>query len=583
MTSYTPILSPKPKLKIRSFLSVLFFFSILFSTQNSHAQLLELAGSAKDKVREKKKQKSPANSELTQLDELVEFFKTDTYRSYSAERLFENGNGMFYKKRMRNYKTADSLITVIKTKDPKWKFDEEETTVQKFKPKYDELTVMVQKQEENLKKFEEYNNFLLRKGKGFKETHKNPKSFFEYVSSKDTSGFEWEKTQQMMPDIKAIEKEYTKKYPNSHGMSGLSIYERNRSSFGIHYYMEKDYKEISQHDVYSVSDITKTNIPKASKTLTTDIYLLKSWSTLYPEDERFSSLLKKAEERKKTLSDYFKNSLAVSDFHAEVISGVFFSNHPIEFGKETAADFKTEFEAGESIYVIEYRAYKSTDEPRIFEVSGNGFRSEAYYEVLNPKGETTARQYLLIPNLDDASKLRHESGEPLFRDLKDLSSGKIELEVAKQNISINLDAGTANFDKIYAQYKKQRMAKMPLPKAGMVDASVNSLVRKACKEEGFKGQILKITILSKEWDYEKNKYSGRITGRSMEDICVYYKDAEGNCFFRIISIGQSKTDTEYSLPWVSGTAKNYYTGDGPFTRYIADDEYEMFYINCGRI
>jgi hypothetical protein len=114
----------------------------------------------------------------------------------------------------------------------------------------------------------------------------------------------------------------------------------------------------------------------------------------------------------------------------------------------------------------------------------------------------------------------------------------------------------------------------------MTDASVHGWVVKAFANSDSKDlvgvQHLRTYIVSKEWNYFTNKYTGQINERRAEIVLVC-KDNKGDCFIFYADFSQDKAGSVWLSPSVSFRSGSYIGDD-----YYRGDEKSRVYINCSK-
>jgi hypothetical protein len=292
--------------------------------------------------------------------------------------------------------------------------------------------------------------------------------------------------------------------------------------------------------------------------------------------------------------DSYKDEIAISPFHKANMGKIFFSDHKINFGKETAADFKTEFKAGEPIYVINYQtsafylkndvyfkiSYKVDDQWKQLD----SYEVFSYPDGVTADGKSIVYQYCLTPTKEKnlPSNEYVQADRPL-ECLSSLKSGvhKIRIEYYDYSSEFTLTINESNnYKQAYAHAHSVFINNTPLPKVGMTDASVHGWVVQAFANSDSKDldgvQHLRTYIVSKEWDYSTNKYTDRINGRDAEIVLVC-KDNKGDCFIFYADFSQSKAGSTWLSPSVFFREGSYIGED-----YYRGDEKRRVYVNCSK-
>lgn len=587
--------------KIRK-IALLFLFTLACNISNAQISVSSVADAAYDK----KVQKSPAKDVILQSDRAINKVY-DQHSSFNdAKKLIGYDEGRF----VRSYDAYDSLEYYKKEilrLDPKWKVKRIETCQTTYATKHNEFSVFYLPYREGKKKHIEYNAYFSRVENLMKPLVGRGEEFYKFVSGQDTNKFnlsEYRKIEmeavELLKTYEFYDKQLNRWYtPSITGMSYAMIRANDESYdyytlLGRHF---SNYKNLNDQS----KPLQDYQFPEVLKELTryeNDYYIAKAIALLFPENARAKQIYNYEEINYKKFDEY-KEKVAISKFHKENMGKVFFADHKVTFGQETAADFKTEFKAGEPIYVIIYEveAFELKDDHTQYisvGVDDEWRQLDEYYVVSYADGVSSAGQgivvqYCLTPTQD--LKLPTDEYVQAHRPLEalaNLKTGQHEIRVGSYSTKATFTLTVTesnNYTKSSEYAYNARKNSIPLPKAGMTDESVHGWVVKAFANSDSHDldnvTFIRTIIISKEWDYSTNRYTNQITGRSCE-IVMICKDKNGDCFVWHADYSQTKSGSVWNSPSVS-FRQGLHVGEGTtHANYYRGDSDGRVYVNCSK-
>lgn len=605
---------------MRATVKITTLFALLFCSLSSTAQILDRIGEAKQKAYEKKVNKSPAKDEIIKLDQALE--ELERYADWTGAGIYKANRpapwahrGSYtpsneYTKFVKNYLIAKEMIPLVKEKDPDWKIEEQEERFTPFTAKYEEATTLQKKYEELEASYEMYDKLYEKKIEQFSRSWERcgyssdysrmtaderltaARNFNSFVLGTEDEDLNWTQLQSDIPKVREITAAYKTEYELKGGekSSYIDLYGLERIDLkgkseykGVNEYKKEFVSYFSDNDTEYDKAVTLTDMPKKLKYSTADLAIAEAWLFIFPEDAQLKEVHNKILKYRETLVSKYKSEVAVSDYHVEIVSGTFFSNHKINFGSESEADYKTTFTSTEPIYITNYHTEKYnnchtqfyvTDKTNGVELRLN-YHPEGFKE--NCKNMTSYHHVPLIPNSFEEIKSDYSSVLELLMYLKDLENDKIVLEISKKEITIDLSEGTQKYKDLYDQLLNYRRSNLHPPKPQM---SFSLSMKKACEQQGFKETIVKVIPTSSDWVYEKN-YLGIILSREI-DAVILFKDANGKCFLREVSIYQNKIESGFASPVISHVSSYYheYLNNNQGRSHAAEDDDYRVYCRC---
>jgi len=289
---------------------------------------------------------------------------------------------------------------------------------------------------------------------------------------------------------------------------------------------------------------------------------------IYPESKTLEtglSYTRRLLNKQKTIQKSKLGSIAVSDFHLNNVNKIFFtSNLGLDPAKATAADFKTNFTAGESIKGIAYldnqigKLIGMSNMPQFDLKSGNknnDFVVEAYtradqaksyvefyivqtgneYKATPGRPATTAIAMDFLGELPPRSQKidvklekfdRSESGTEKFREVK-----------GSFNFDASNEAGLTKMEASKVEIRDKHLANVPLPKSGQHNTAYEAQLVKLFNSIGWEEKFTKTIIESSSWAYKKN-YRGEVVGRTLR---VYmFSTKKDGCMYQEFTVIQDK-------------------------------------------
>jgi hypothetical protein len=559
--------------------SILLIFS-LFLISSSWCQL----DAMKLKAYNAKVNRSSAMELIKSTDEII--LKVDKKTTYSIEKLMNDVPHYG-----PNYEEIVANRVEILQLDPKWKTEKIDECLQRNKAKYDEVLAYNEALAVTKTEFEELEIYFEEKKKLYSDADNDGATFYQFVTGTGEYDLNWELTQANLDKVEDLE---TRNKVRIQGYSGLhktkmnhvSVFDKKelngKKDDFMRYLKYPDYKSLN----------SKTKLEAYLKSIENLAYL-DAYMFLLDSDQDLTDAKVKVKALHDQLDEEF-NKVFSSDFHKKSINKILLSDHPIVIGTETDADFKTNFNSNEAIYVTIYldRIIKG-GATRNFKMLVGGHPIPTtfmipYQEVKKPtKGETSVFQFTLVPEVDNALKdyrkvaifkvINH------FMELKP-ESNKIELivdNVPTAKFFIDASEGVMNYTEILKEIKAANIRYTPVPKAGMTDATVLGLVKKALVVDDQKDQVFKVIILDNSWSITRSDLHNDITDRWLNTVVACCKDGQGKCYMLFGSLSQNRAGGQYLQPQFS-TYKYY-----PVDYLITDaepgaDNDNRFYYNCSK-
>jgi hypothetical protein len=109
----------------------------------------------------------------------------------------------------------------------------------------------------------------------------------------------------------------------------------------------------------------------------------------------------------------------------------------------------------------------------------------------------------------------------------------------------NMDGGLDGMLKKAAAKNAERLKNIFMPKALVVNAAIEAEFKEAFVNEGWEETIVKINLLSREWNIVRNNLTGAIICR-IQTAAIVAKQKNGNCILYEYSIKQQYTGSGYS-------------------------------------
>lgn len=582
-------------------LIMLLLMIMSFNQMEAQITLSSVADAAYDK----KVQKSPAKDVIIKSDRAISKVY-DQHSSFNdAKKLFGYDQDRF----VRSYNAYDSLEyykNEIKRLDPKWKVKAIETCQTTYAAKHNEFSVFYLPFREGEKKCVEYEAYFSKVYNIINPLVGKGEELYKFVSGQDTNKFnllEYRKMEKEAVELlntheyfdKQVNKWFT---PKITGLSYLKIRD-NDASYDYYTFLGREFDRYKWLNEKSKSQeaLQDSDFPEALKNINryeNSYYNAKALVILFPENARVKEIYNFTETNFKKF-DAYKEKIAISPFHKANMGKTFFSNHKITFGKETAADFKTEFKAGEPIFMIYYGSdpfyLKNERTYNLFVKVGDEWKNcdkyhaFSYSDGVTGDGKTLIYQYCLAPTQDlKLPSKEYAQADRQLACLSELKPGqhviKIEDYSGDATFTLTIDEAN-NYKKDYDYAHNVYFNSIPLPKEGMSDASVHSWVVKAFANSDSKDldgvQHLRTYIVSKEWNYFTNKYTGQINERRAEIVLVC-KDKKGDCFIFYADYSQDKAGSIWTSPSVSFRSGSYVGED-----FYRGDENSRVYLNCSKL
>ena len=573
---------------------------LLLISSTASAQIEDL----KNKVYETKLAKSPAKAEIEELDRKIDL--VEDYRNESAEAIYKamNRKSALVNRFVKEFEKADELIPIVQSKDPKWKIEKQIEKLELHRQKFNEVVKLQAEFEALQLSYRNYYNIFNDKKNRLEGLWKSVEmrydadrgsevdphrmnaatNFYAYVTATDSTGLDWDNFKSLKTKALEVNEKYVKELKSfggnidesDYGYKAL-YYFSEENEYGLKNNFEKFLKIVSNTEAYSLKpDFWKTAyLLNASKS---DKLMLDAWMKLYPENSELQALQSKVANYANTLASTFKSEIAVSDFHNEIVQGVYFSNHPIEFGKESAADFQTTFKSTDAIYMVQYFPTKRDLSVIKSEIRPKNSPNTIDLKFINDELKSaSAIQIMLVQDANNLDLPRYYETFRLVSYLHDTEASKIELDIDKSIITIDATEGKQNYTTINEAFSTYRKKVLPLPEA---DSEVLPAgIEQACKAHGFTEKLVKSHAYSK-WEYTKS-YLGVILRRDME-AALYFKDAQGNCFFRIVAIRQEAIGSGYAQPEIYAADYLYFqTIKGGYEiKHEQSESGGIFYYNC---
>lgn len=294
---------------------------------------------------------------------------------------------------------------------------------------------------------------------------------------------------------------------------------------------------------------------------------------------------------KKELSNFF-----VSPFHQKNVGKTFLSNHRINFGNETEADFTTEFKEGDPIFVVHYLQGPSSMDKGNFEFKFP-WMDVVYLKTgpLNDKfgdeQQVNVYQFALVPPLNDAEIPKGNKADvtKVVECVSKPTSTKhtcvlVHFDNKKLEFTIDYSENKHIYESIYKEIGLLQGDLVKISKAGMTDGSVDAEIKKFLSkvdesELNFKGcTVVKSIIIPMEWEYEKEPYTNKIDNRYLRQVHVICKDENNKCFMLSVDYKQFMNGGSYGTPLIQVFSAVTF---GP--EYISADSNKRLYFNCSKL
>lgn len=286
----------------------------------------------------------------------------------------------------------------------------------------------------------------------------------------------------------------------------------------------------------------------------------------------------------------------VSDFHKKNTGKTFLSNHKINFGKETEADFTDEFKEGDPIFVVRYLDKPlSIKDENSFEFKFSD-KNVVYIKTcplddnFGDKQTVNVFQFALVPPINDSEIPGTDKAnmtkvvECVSKPTKVKHWALIVVNYKKLDFQINYSENKRVYESLLKELTIVQGDLVKVSKAGMADASVDAAIKKYLStvdesELNFKGcKVLKTIIIPSEWNYEKAPYTKKIENRYLDQVHVLCRDDKNQCFMLSVDYKQFLNGGSYGTPLIQ--VKNAITF-GPES--IAGDENNRLYFNCNKL
>ena len=260
------------------------------------------------------------------------------------------------------------------------------------------------------------------------------------------------------------------------------------------------------------------------------------------------------------------SKVVVSDLHAQSVSQILFTNNlSLDPESATAADFKTNFTAGENIKAIAYLAdtylniFGESNDPQFEVISNNGpmdmavenykkgdeqkpyvvFYFNSTADAYTPKpninpGTLRAMEYLANLNPRTHSlevKLDSYMGRPKMNGKEGNVTGKIRFDASDEN-------GIEKIKGEIAKIKDKALQSVELPKAGMRNSTYEANLVQVFNGMGHSEIYHRAIIGSTDWEYETNNRR-RVIGRTLQ-VYMLSKTTDGGCKYQDFSVIQEK-------------------------------------------
>lgn len=583
-------------------LIMLLLMIMSFNQMEAQITLSSVADAAYDK----KVQKSPAKDVIIKSDRAISKVYDQHSSGNDAKKLYGYDQVRFVK----SYDAYDSLEyykNEILRLDPKWKVKEIETCQTTYAAKHKEFSVFYLPFREGEKKCVEYEAYFSKIYNIINPLVGKGEELYMFVSGQDANKFdllEYRKIEKEALELLKTHEYFDKQLnrwfkPEINGLSYLKIRE-NTASYDYYTFLgrEFDYFKDGYKGAHFKKELAESAFPGVLKSISNyenAYYRAKAALFLFPNEPGIQEIYKVTEVNYKKF-DAYKEKIAISPFHKANMGKTFFSNHKITFGKETAADFKTEFKAGEPIFMIYYGSdpfyLKNDITYSIYDKVGDEwkncdkFDAFSYPDGVTGDGKTLIYQYCLAPTQDlKLPANEYAQADRTLACFAQLKPGehkiKIENYSGDATFTLTIDE-TNNYKKAYDYAHNVYFNSIPLPKEGMTDASVHGWVVKAfansSTNEDLDGvQHLRTYIVSKEWDYSTNRYNNQINGRDAEIVLVC-KDKKGDCFIWYADFSQSKAGAVWTTPSVIFREGSFIGED-----FYRGDENSRVYLNCSKL
>jgi len=539
----------------------------------------------KRKVYESKVKKSPAKELIMETDKQIDFFESQ--KSYGA-----NSNIFKLEKSIASFELVKANKIKILEIDAKWKPKKIDNFLSENESFYQTILEKRKVGEEIKGRFYSIENFLVSKRDHLKSSRKEGgKQFYNFATGSDKNSLQWNEVKAKIEEGKKVEieyKEYLKKKGENvkhfNGIKGIEYFTN-----GFRLLMEvsdfvKDNDGYSESNPLKYDDAKKLKYYMGSKE---DLYIVKAYIYLYPDNEKLTALKKQIITYHDKLDAHF-DKLATSPFHKEHFGEFLLSDHLVKVGSESEKDFKTSFKVGEPIYVTYYGLdnYVKNDAMEFSLFKGETFiGNDAPFIIIKNDITTSVFQFALIPKLNDASVSNRDkigiSG--LIANLKDLNASvhsmtlKKESYTNKYSLEFELDVTSGNepYSALLSDVNKAIKNTVRPPKPGMTSGEVTSLVKKAFALDDESHNVIRTIVVSKEWIIRKHELTGVIKNRELPFIAVICKGEKG-CYLLMCSLFQSRAEGKYLNPSVSLQKTYPFMGD-KFS-FKMNEDYKLYFI-----
>lgn len=502
----------------------------------------------------------------------------------------------FSERKMTFVAGFDTLLILkdeMKRLDPKIKTKIIDESITICKPIYDKLNGDKVKFDENQKIFDSYEVTFKELKEKFVLAEENGE-LHDFVNGKGKYNYSWSQIM-VITDSALVVQDY---------ISNNNKFKEKRYITGLDFFKDGDNPGYKTLYINLLSNINRLSVYKdlpanangearvnQYATLSKTLNKLDAYLILSPENAELKAAQVKVKAIHNNAGKAF-DKIVTGPFHKAHLNQVFLSDHKITLGTESEKDFKTTFKGGETIYVIHYLAEKiaiqKANDQYLNQIDGS-MSAATFVPIFEKYGSDSISviQYALAPDLGTAAtKELVRMVEPLRRlESQKVGKSKYELRVSdKIDLSFYIEtSATENYNKHLQAARAAKLSTINLPKAGMSDPAVEASVKSQLEEmtdEHYKNiTVLRVVIISKEWDVFKNSFNNEIKNRSLNNVVAICKDKNGNCFLIPGNFSQDRLEGNYSKGSFNATGHYYETTED----YILTDEHDRLYFNCSKL
>ncbi|MGV6861419.1 MAG: hypothetical protein ACWA41_06590 [Putridiphycobacter sp.] len=535
----------------------------------------------KEQIYKIKRDKSPAKELILESDKNIE----------RANELRHKIKGFDdYSKLAAYFETYNKVVASkqqILDKDPKWKT----TKIDEFVTDHETFHADCLKKQKDFEaiesQFKALETFFESKEKLYWNSYQNidDRPFFDFVSGNEEADFQWTLIQSKIEEAKSTSNAYKKALGERNLNSTFSM--KGLEFFTSDMRLKQEAKDFvkEEGDVFKNEDMTKFSAYRKSKLM---LDKAKAFYFLYPDMAELKTVKDKYQSTFDELDKKY-SVMATSPFHKAHMGEFFFSNHLVAIGSETDSDFKTNFKAGEPIYVTYYgyRNYEKGDSKTIrLEKDGNVLVEDSPIIIGPNEQAKTVFQFALIPEstnsqISDVNKI---TISPYIKALLKLGAGQhnLALRMGKyqsnpvKNFTVDLTGQQENLTKLNNEIETLIFNFIRMPKPGMSDPQLIGIVQEGFRADGENHNVLETIIISDRWIINRHAITNEEVSRELMDVVIICKDDKG-CYMLIAHVSRDKKESGGYEPATISYRKTYPMTDNIW--FSVDEDYKL-YFNC---